>query len=271
MNWIKVKLVLAFLLLGMLATSQQLKRVISLTPSITENIYLLGAQDKLVGCTSYCIQAVEEGIEKVGSAVDVNVEKILSLQPDLVLTMNLTKPQDIATIRKLGIRVEVIKTPKNFEEICMQTMKIGELLGNSSEATRIIESAKLKVENIRQKSQKLESSKIFFQIGANPIFTVLQNTYMDDFILYCNGQNIANGMSKGTITRESVLVKDPDVIIISEMGGFGAEEQKIWKGYKGMSAVQHNKVFLISSETSCSPTPLNFVRALEAVYKFVSQ
>ena len=128
MRLIRFKLLALLLTLSLLGFSQKVKRVVSLTPSITENIYLIGAQDKLVGCTSYCLPALADGVEKIGSAVDVNVEKIFALQPDLVLTMKLTKPQDIAAMRKLGIKVEVIETPKNFDEICDQTLYISKLL-----------------------------------------------------------------------------------------------------------------------------------------------
>jgi iron complex transport system substrate-binding protein len=108
-------------------------------------------------------------------------------------------------------------------------------------------------------------------LGANPVFTVLQHTFMDDFILYANGENIANGLRKGIITRESVLMKNPDVIIIATMGGFGAEEKRVWESYSGLKAAENKKIFLIDSETACSPTPANFVKAFTDVVKFVTQ
>lgn len=264
-------LLLACFLFGIVGYGKDLKRVVSLTPSITENIYLIGAKDKLVGCTSYCTTAVNNGVEQVGSAVNVNVEKLFLLQPDIVFTMKLTKPQDVAAMKKLGIQVEVMETPKNFEEICAQTIRIAALLGHEQEAQKVIAETKDRVKEIRKKTESLKGSKIFFQIGANPIFTVLENTFMDDYITYCNGQNIAAGMTKGTITRESVLVKNPDVVVIATMGGFGKEEQKIWNSYSEMSAVKNKKVFLIDSETSCSPTPINFISALEDMYNNISQ
>ena len=271
MNLLKFRLFVLFALFAGGIEAQVAKRVISLTPSITENIYLIGAEDKLVGCTSYCKQALEDGIQQVGSAVNVNIEKLFALQPDLVLTMGLTKPQDLETIKKLGIKVEVIQTPENFEEICAQTLHIAKLTGCSVKAEQVVMEARSSVAEIREKAQNEEKSKIFFQIGASPVFTVLENTFMDEYITICNGENIAAGMTKGTITRESVLVKNPDVIVIATMGGFGTEEQKVWNTYEGMAAVKNRKVFIISSETSCSPTPANFVSALTDVYQFVSQ
>jgi iron complex transport system substrate-binding protein len=200
------------------------------------------------------------------------MEKVLMLKPDLVLAMMLTKPQDIATMKRLGLKVELIPTPKNFDEICTQTLKIAELLGVENTAKYLVQKSKQKVDSLKNTLDKnREKQKIFFQLGANPIFTVLENTFMNDFILLCNGENIANGLTKGSVTRESVLMKNPDVIIVATMGGFGVEEQNIWKSYAGLKAAKNNKIFLIDSETSCSPTPTSFVKAFTDVVKFVNQ
>lgn len=261
-----------FLLFTFYGFSQPAKRVISLAPSITENIYLLGAQNKLVGCTSFCTQAVADGKPQVGNAVDVDMEKILILKPDLVLAMTLTKPQDIETMKRLGIKVDLIPTPKNFEEICEQTIYIAKLIGSEKAAFEVVQKSKQTVDSLKNSLvQHPEKQKIFFQLGANPIFSVLENTFMNDFILLGNSENIANGLTKGSVTRESVLMKNPDVIIVATMGGFGAEEKKVWESYPGLKAARNNKVFLIDSETSCSPTPVNFVKAFSDVVKFVNQ
>ena len=260
-----------FLCIGLLlffsftSFSQNVKRVISLAPSITENIYLIDAEDKLVGCTSYCTLAVNDNVEQVGSTIDVNIEKILTLQPDLVLTMLMTKPQDIEAMKKLGIKVEIIPTPKSFSEICDQTEYIAKLLGKEKIAEKIIRKTKQQVDSLKQISLRHKKKKIFFQIGSNPVFTVLPNTFMNDFILFCNGENIAQELKKGTITRESVLVKNPDIIIIATMGGFGDEEKNVWKSYNGLAAAETDRIFLVDSETSCSPTPVNFAKAFSDI------
>lgn len=271
-NYKNFAIVIFFLLISFVGFTQNAKRVISLAPSITENLYLMGAQNKLVGCTSFCTLAVAGGKQQVGSTVDVNIEKIMMLKPDLVLAMLLTKQQDIETMKRLGMKVEVIPTPKNFEEICSQTIEIAKLVGYESAAKVIVRKSKQTVDSLMQKSvQRSGKPKIFFQLGANPIFTVLENTFMNDFILLSNSENIANGLTKGSVTRESVLMKNPDVIIVATMGGFGAEEQKIWQSYAGLKAAKNNKIFLIDSETACSPTPVNFAKAFSDVVKFVNQ
>lgn len=271
MNVKSVLLSFFILLLSLHGFSKQVQRVVSLAPSVTEIIYLLGAHEKLVGCTSFCAVQPGDSVLQVGSAVDVNVEAVFALQPDLVLAMKLTKTQDIDAMRKLGLKVEVMDSPKNFEGICTQTEHIAQLIGARDQARQELGKAKKRVAEIKLRAQKLPPKKIFFQLGANPIFSVLENTFMNDFITFCNGSNIAAGLNKGTLTRESVLVHNPDIIIIATMGGFGAQELETWKKYTGISAVQNNKLFLIDSETSCSPTPASFVSALEDVFRFLNQ
>ncbi|CAD7777930.1 MAG: Vitamin B12-binding protein [Candidatus Methanoperedenaceae archaeon GB37] len=96
-------------------------RIISLGPSLTEELYLLGAEGKIIGCTTYC----KCPKEKVGNVIEVNVEKILSLKPDLVLATSLTNQRDIEKLRSLGVNVITFKTPRNFSEICEAIFEIG--------------------------------------------------------------------------------------------------------------------------------------------------
>lgn len=245
--------------------SQQVKRIISLVPSITENIYLIGAQDKLVGCTSYCTLAVNDGIQQVGSTIDFNIEKILLLKPDLVIAMQLTKPQDVEAMRKLGINVKVFSSPKNFNEICEQNLEIARLTGNTTEAEKVIAKAKRQVDRLKNEIKNFPKEKVFFQLGANPLFSVLEHSFLNDYIIFTNAENIVKGMKTGIISRESVLAKNPDVIFIATMGGYGAEEKKVWESYKGLKAAETKRIYLIDSETSCSPTPDNFAKAFAYV------
>jgi len=249
--------------------AQSVERIVSLVPSLTDNIYLIGGQKKLIGCTSYCLPAIKDGIQQVGSTVNANTEVILSLKPDLVLASKLTKPQDIASLEKLGVKVEMFDTPRSFDDICSQTMKLAYLLNCEPKAEKVVANAKRRVAEIRERCKNRPSSKVFIQIGANPIFTVIEDSFLNDYITFCNAENIAKDLTSGTISREVVVARNPDVIVIAEMGGFGQHEKGVWLKYPVVSAVQNKRVFLISSETSCNPSPANFVSALEDIYKYI--
>ena len=83
--------------------AKEYKRIISLAPSVTQSLYFLNAQDNLAGCTSYCLAAKKDNKEIVSSAVKPNIEKIISLKPDLVIGSGLTNPRDVATLENVGI------------------------------------------------------------------------------------------------------------------------------------------------------------------------
>ena len=248
---------------------QPVQRVVSLVPSLTDNIYLIGGAKKLVGCTSYCHRAIKDGVPQVGSAVNANTEAILALQPDLVLVSQLTKPQDLATLRKLGLRVEVFTAPSSFDEICRQTLQLARLLNCEAAAQKVVRNARQRVAEIQEKCKNKTPRKVFMQIGANPIYTVTGQSFLNDYITFCNCKNIAADLSSGAISREAVLAQNPDVIIVAEMGHFGQHEKQEWEKYSSLSAVKLHRVFIISSDTSCNPSPANFVSALDDVCRFI--
>ncbi|HKM94855.1 MAG TPA: helical backbone metal receptor [Prolixibacteraceae bacterium] len=265
MNITKIKLIILLIFMALGVWAQAVNRVISLAPSITKNIYFLEAQDKLVACTSYCTEAINDKIEVVASAVKVNIEKVVMLKPDLVLVTSITSPETIEMIQKFGIRVEVFETPKSFEQICVQFIELGVLLGKSALANEIVKASKEKIETFSKKKLLLNETTIFFQIGARPLFTVLPKTFMDDYITLIGARNLAEGFTQGSITRESVITKNPDVIFIVTMGIVGNEEKTIWEGYQGMKAAENQKIFIIDAEKACSPTPITFIETLETI------
>lgn len=265
-------LVLFLVFLGLFcgnAFSRQYSRIISLAPSLTKNIYYLEAGDQLVGCTSYC--EIPEGEQKaiVASAVKVSLEKIVTLDPDLIILMPLTSPETIDFIEKLGIHTEVFPSPKDFREICDQFLYLGKLLGKEELAQKIVEDASGRVDRIRMEDPVAEGKKVFFQIGANPIFSVLPNTFMNDFILFIGAENIADDLKGGIIGRETVLVRDPDIIFVATMGVLGDEERKIWKSYTSMSASKTDQIFTIDSDLACLPTPVTFAGTLEIMVELL--
>lgn len=268
MNLFRTTIVGLFFLLSMLSFGQNPKRIVSLAPSLTKNIYFLEAQNQLIGCTSYCTEAVAEKKDIVASAVTVNLEKVISLIPDLVIVTTITSPETIDKLKNFGIKVEVFPTPKSFEEICSQFERLGKITGNSDVAQKVISESKSKIEKL--KLRKGETTKVFFQIGADPIFTVLPNTFMNDYITIPGGENIAQDLTKGTMTRESVLARNPDYIFIVTMGIIGENEQQTWLEFPELEASKKKHIFIVDAEQACSPTPITFIQTLETIVNYMN-
>jgi len=244
-------------------------RIVSLAPSLTKNVYFLEQQHKLVGCTSYCDTAVANGKEVVASAVKVNIEKVVSLKPDLVITTTMTNPETLDMLKKFNIRVETFPTAKSFDEICKQTIRLGQIIGAESNAKRIVTQSETKIKSLASSTRKDKSPSVFFQIGAKPLFTVIPGTFMNDYILLAGGKNVVTTTKTGTITREAVIASNPDVIFIVTMGIVGNEEKNVWESYSTLSAAKNKKIFIIDSNDACTPTPVTFVKTLERVINLI--
>ncbi|MDP2754421.1 MAG: ABC transporter substrate-binding protein [Nitrospirota bacterium] len=242
------------------------QRIISLGPSITEQLYLLEAQDRLIGCTVYCKRPKEaESKEKVGTVIEVNLEKIVSLKPDLVVATSLTNLKAIEKLRNLGIKLVEFHSSKNFTELCKQFLELGKIVGREKEAEEIVYRAKKAISSIKQKVKELPKPKVLVQVGAKPLWVAPKDSFVNDFIEFAGGINIAGDSETGLYSREKVLKQNPDVIIIVTMGIVGEEEKKIWQKYKTLNAVINNRIYIVDSYRLCSPTPVSFVETLEKI------
>ena len=126
--------------------------------------------------------------------------------------------------------------------------------------------SKIKVDSLSNSVPNLpDRLTVFFQIGAKPIFTVISNTFMNDYITLAKCNNIAEDLKKGTITRESVLQQNPDIIFIVTMGIVGDNEKNIWESYTELNAAKNKKIFIIDSSIASTPTVLSFTETLEQV------
>jgi ABC-type Fe3+-hydroxamate transport system substrate-binding protein len=260
-----VFLFLMFLMFCLTGHGQQKMRIVSLAPSLTQNLYYLGLQDQIVGVTSYCEIAKPDNKTVIATAIQVNHERVVMQKPDLVIATGMTNPETIATLRQFGIRVEVFGKVHSFDEICTQFTRLGALTGREERATEIISEVRYKVQSLLIDNPDHKKPRIFFQIGAKPIYTVIPDTFMDDYIRFAGGVNIAAGLTIPTITRESVVVANPDVIIIVTMGITGEEEESVWRRYRSVNAIKNNRIIIIDANKASSPTPIAFLQTLEEI------
>jgi ABC-type Fe3+-hydroxamate transport system substrate-binding protein len=240
-------------------------RIVSLSPSLTKNICYLGDKAELVGCTSYC--QTSGSVPVVASAVKVNVEKVIATKPDLVVTTTMTPPETVAALKKVGICVEVYPMPKSYAQICSQFRELGKRIGKEAVALRLLSDTQIRVDRLKNTHHK--SRRVFIQLGANPLFAVIPGTFMNDYITFLGLTNITQGMTSGAMSREAVLVRDPEMLFIVTMGIVGEEEKKNWERYKMLSASRNKKIFIIDSDKACNPTPITFVETLEQMHHYL--
>ena len=142
-------------------------RIVSLTPSITRSIYQLEEEDRLAGCSSYCVVEEKDSVIVAGSVVGPDIEKIVSLKPDLVILSEFISENDVKTLEKFGLRIEIFRSPESFDELCSQFIRLGQLIDKEKEAERIAADIKNEVlllsDELEQRSPK---PGVFMQIGS---------------------------------------------------------------------------------------------------------
>lgn len=241
--------------------------IISLAPSITESLYALGLEDSVIGISIYC-PAGNTRKEHIGTIWEPNVEKILSLSPDLVLaTKEGNKKGDVLKLIKLGIPVVTVESDRNFNDICDNFLQIGRSVGKEKKAREIIAAAKARIKAVQDRVSGKNPVRTFWEVGAKPLFTVSAGSFIDDFCRYTGCSNIFSDIKirYPRISREEVVRRDPEAILLVSMGDVTEAELRSWAAFPELGAVRSERVFIIKSSDIFTPTPLTFAKGVEII------
>lgn len=249
-------------------------RVVSLAPSVTEVVYALGQDQRLQGVTQFSNYPPEAmNLPRVGSYVHLDVEKIVSLRPDLCLAIKDGNPIDV--IRRLeGLNIPVYAVdPKNLDAVMEMISDVGELLDAIQQSELIVKNMKERIETVKSTvSGTLDRPKVFFQIGISPIVSVGTETFIDELITLAGGYNLTHGgVAYPRMTIEQVLNMAPDVLIITSMTrgqSFDAVKAQ-WKRWKSIPAVKNDRIYLVDSDIVDRPSP-RLVDGLEILVRYIN-
>lgn len=236
------------------------QRVVSLSPAVTEIMFALGAGDLLVGRTDFCVYPDAAGdIPSIGGISNLNVERILSMQPDLIISGSMVGKKFTDQFDQMGTpMVCVIEKPK-FEALYDNIKAIGWLVGKEKEADSLIENLKLRMESLLahgDNSQNFQLPSVYYVVGfgAGGNFTAGGNTFINDIIRMAGGRNIAEGIDGWSYSLEALMKEDPDYIIVRR------EDSAAFCGmkpYNRLSAVKNGHVIGIVSGTLDLQVPRN--------------
>lgn len=284
-----IRFLLLILCFGLPLASSAI-RIVSLSPSITYNLQQMGADSCIVGRTSFCPPPQEgNSSEIVGNVLEVNLEKILALRPDIVFCMVFTQAQVQERLRDLGIEVKDFRTPKSFDEICEQAVEIGRLAGMETQAEALVERERAEVDRISRRfmanqggatehetwlsgsengrkpkaAKALNGARTFFQIGSDPVFPVIEGTFMNQYLEFLGLDNIVKDYKGNGISQEYVVAAAPQIMFISQMSGLGTKIVEDWKRFGNIPAVRDGHLFLVNDNEACCPTPLFFRKTLQ--------
>ncbi|AYD39952.1 ABC transporter substrate-binding protein [Clostridium fermenticellae] len=226
------------------------KRVISLSPNITEIIYALNKQGTLVGRTDYCdYPKAALKIQSLGSITDPNVEKIVELKPDLIITSSLTKPDTLKKLQQLKLNVLVLSNTESFENTYDLIKTIGNVLNENQKAYTVVSNMKQKIQNVESKIKGKSKPSVYYIIsyGKNGDFTAGKDTFIGKMINMAGGKNAADDVMGWNYSLEKLIEKNPDIMICSNKFNSKAGIKSA-NGYKDLKAVKDNKLFEINDD-----------------------
>jgi iron complex transport system substrate-binding protein len=231
--------------------SEQRLRIISLVPSATELLFEVGARDQVVGVTTSCLYPPEaQEKEKIGGLI-VDIEKVLSLRPDLILSSPIARKAS-GDLQRLGLRVVTIEA-NTFEEIAEQLRRVGGLTGHAQEGDVAADRLLARVRAVEARVGGLPPPTVFFETGGDPILTAGPRSYPGDALRRAGGQNIMYDLDRpwGTVSWEVVLKRDPEVILIAH----ASQALPARAGWEKLRAVQAGRVHHVPKEAFYYPTP----------------
>lgn len=248
------------------------ERLVSLAPSNTENAFALGLGSKVVGVTDWDNYPEEvKKIEKIGG-LEPNVEKILSLEPDLVIAHVSANHKSIQPLRDAGLRVLALPDSKSFDGVYEALRMLGKATGTQDKAEEVIQQMEQKKAAITAKVAGLsEKEKVKVWVEVSPdLHTAGRGTFIDDLIRLAGGINVA-AEEEGWVqlSEEQVIAAQPDVIITT-YGGYEtkkpSEQIRARKAWADLPAVKENRIYDVNSDLVSRPGP-RLVEGLEQVAK----
>jgi iron complex transport system substrate-binding protein len=253
-----------------LVLPQPAEEIVTLSPHLAELVFAAGAGSHLVATVEYSDFPEEvTAVPRVGDAFRIDVERIVSLKPDLVIAWDSGNPrQATEQLQSLGIPVWFLEI-REPEEIASTLIKIGEASGQ-------IETAEIAASEFTQKLQSLTThyasqpeQRYFYQIAERPLFTINGAHLIARGLRLCGGRNIfadEPGLAF-QVSYESVIVANPDVLFAPQQESMENPLQT-WQEWPGMKAVQSGALFLLPADEISRATP-RWLDAIEIACRLI--
>ncbi len=236
-----------------IALSSVPTRIVSMGPNVTETLFALGSGDVVVGRTDYCdYPQAALSIESIGTLWQPSLEKIVSLEPDLIIASSLANAEVLQALRKTGIPMATINKQASIEGTFDMIEDIGTLSGREEQAQALVASMRQQIAHVQEAVASLDTPSVYYVLDFGSFdSTATGDTYINEMIGLAGGRNIATDASNWTYTKELLVQNDPDIIILSPRWGETYEQTlqafASTSVYKDLRAVKEGQVYPIDN------------------------
>jgi len=214
-------------------------RIVSLAPHITEQLFAIGAGDRIVGTTEYAdFPAAALAVPRVGRAHSLDLERIAALKPDLIVIWGSGFPPAIlSSVRRLGHPV-FVSEPHTLEDVARSMQRLGVLTGQ--DGSKAAGEFKAKVDGLRSQYAGSTPVRVFYQVWATPLMTLSGRHVISEAIALCGGRNVFADLVPiaPQVSTEAVLAADPQLIVTAEPGARPGQALTVWARYPMLAATR---------------------------------
>lgn len=225
------------------------ERIISLSPGITENLFSIGAGSRIIGVSRYSdYPSNASKIPVISDNQSINLERIAALKPDLIIAwLGGNSPSQLAVLQQLNIPI-FMQRIQTLPEIPLALIRLAQLTGLESAAAPIILKAYQNI-NLLPNAQQPKLSA-FYQVWQNPLMTLNKENWVTDSLARCGAINLFadSPISAPTVNIESVLTKNPDLIISSTKNAIPDNSLNHWLAWSHLNATKENRLIFINDD-----------------------
>ena len=242
------------------------QRILSLAPSVTEDLFALELGNRIAGVTSYCDFPEEAKTkEKVGDTLNPNAERIIALKPDLVIITTASQLELLS--RQLGeLNIPVYVTnPHTVREVIVSIRKLGAATGAEARAKEIADEMERRIASVERRVNSLPIPRVLYVLQTGPLITAGRNTFINDLILLAGGQSITGDERADypQLSRETAIARAPEIILAPESHGADlVREEDLRRDFAATPAIRANRIVKVNADWISRPGP-RIVEGLE--------
>lgn len=233
---------------------EKVERVVSLAPNLTENIFAVGAGDRLVGVTTFCNYPEEaRKVAKVGDTISPNMETIIALKPQIVFVSTASQIETFTKQLEAQNITVFVMNPKSLDDVLTNLNQLGEIFGTRMQTAELLNSLQTRIIEINENVAGKPKIKTFVQISKDPLFTIGKESFLTEIIERAGGVSVTKDVETAypKLSKETALALNPDVLILSESPD-NTEPNEV---FKNSNAVKKEKVFKINADILSRPSP----------------
>lgn len=229
------------------------QRIVSLAPNLTETLFALGLDARIVGDTDSCdYPPAARSLPHVGSIIAPNLEKIVSLHPDLILATTAgNRRETVRALERMGFAVYA-SDPHSVTGTLASIRRIASLVGAGEQGQALLGELRARLQRVAEHIYGHPRPTVLFVVWFEPIITTGRHTFLNDAIESAGGQSISSNLEEDwpRLSLEEVVRRDPDVILTARAPGMEQRLQEIFSqpGWRELKAVRNRRVIVLDDK-----------------------